>query len=65
MVFVVYQTLYNVYNIVQSMHECGYDTPYHDDSNNMNNRDVECNYSPRFAWGGRPHRRFISVRERG
>ena len=23
------------------------------------------NYSPRFAWGGRPHRRFISVRERG
>ena len=22
-------------------------------------------YSPRFAWGGRPHRRFISVRERG
>ena len=21
-------------------------------------------YSPRFAWGGRPHRRFISVRER-
>ena len=20
-------------------------------------------YSPRFAWGGRPHRRFISVRE--
>ena len=23
------------------------------------------NYSPCFAWGGRPHRRFISVRERG
>jgi len=22
-------------------------------------------YSPRSAWGGRPHRRFISVRERG
>ena len=22
-------------------------------------------YSPRFAWGGRPHRRFISVPERG
>jgi hypothetical protein len=22
-------------------------------------------YSPRFAWGGRPHRMFISVRERG
>ena len=22
------------------------------------------NYSPRFAWGGRPHRKFISVRER-
>ena len=22
-------------------------------------------YSPRFVWGGRPHRRFISVRERG
>ena len=44
MVFVVYQTLYTVYNIVQSMHECGYDTPYHDDGNNMNNRDVECKY---------------------
>ena len=24
-----------------------------------------CVYSPRFAWGGRPHRKFISVRERG
>ena len=23
------------------------------------------NYSPRFAWGGRPHRKFISVRQRG
>lgn len=44
MVFVVYQTLYTVYNIVQSMHECGYDTPYHDYSNNVNNRDVECKY---------------------
>ena len=21
--------------------------------------------SPRFAWGGRPHRKFISVRQRG
>ena len=27
--------------------------------------DYICQYSPRFAWGGRPHRRFISVRERG
>ena len=26
---------------------------------------MHCLYSPRFAWGGRPHRRFISVRERG
>ena len=24
-----------------------------------------CMYSPRFAWGGRPHRKFMSVRERG
>ena len=23
------------------------------------------NIHPAFAWGGRPHRRFISVRERG
>ena len=26
---------------------------------------LEPDNSPRFAWGGRPHRRFISVRERG
>jgi hypothetical protein len=28
-------------------------------------RNCPVSYSPRFAWGGRPHRRFISVRERG
>ena len=32
---------------------------------NWSNFMVAVPYSPRFAWGGRPHRRFISVRERG
>ena len=29
------------------------------------NHDWTNRYSPRFAWGGRPHRRFISVRDKG
>ena len=44
----------------------GEDRKFHTFSSSANCRHTDAReiYSPRFAWGGRPHRRFFFVRDR-